>query len=610
MQDKALYTFFLICLFGIALIPGSIILGEWESLYFFHNFAPLQFNLDFNISPRANVGNPGYSVVEVSRTLIEFFGLNLSLDNFRLTSKFFSILTIYIFFLISKRLFNSKVATLISLILLTNPVFYLYMNTSTIVMASAFGFILLIERLQKIEMDYKNLFNWITLSIPIILISLNYGLIRVYSFTLLILWIINFLVNKRYLIPNSISFKVFLKNLFLSLLISIIFLGLFNLNNLISILQPTFLIPKSSETFILSNLFYKDQTLSLYESLSINLKIIFETLTGFKGNYNEPTLFNILIGYRFPILNFVNFILFLIGLIICIGNFKFKKKYLSNSHLKILVIFIITCIFILSSSVFKSSSGLSITISNHRIFFMLFPIYLLIGLFFMKLFDNSKHSFSSNLIFTISFIFLLSLNLINIFEEKKNFDNLLTENLHNTIFTPKNVWVKNEKYIGAGEKWTNHFDQHLNYLSLAKQIKLLSEGKRHNNIILHVDDQKFLFNNSKLPNFHFLDDYDFNVTFLNLYLNDMNVKTGWVQDLTQSTETNTIGFSNNTIFPIKYDQKRLNAISEINETKRFVLRYHKKISYPILIIVQNSDQEKFIHEFLTKKEKKFITINF
>ena len=50
---------------------------------------------------------------------------------------------------------------------------------------------------------------------------------------------------------------------------------------------------------------------------------------------------------------------------------------------------------------------------------MLFPIYLLIGLFFMKLFDNSKHSFSSNLIFTISFIFLLSLNLINIFEEKK-----------------------------------------------------------------------------------------------------------------------------------------------------------------------------------------------
>ena len=82
----------------------------------------------------------------------------------------------------------------------------------------------------------------------------------------------------------------------------------------------------------------------------------------------------------------------------------------------------------------------------------------------MKLFDNSKHSFSSNLIFTISFIFLLSLNLINIFEEKKNFDNLLTENLHNTIFTPKNVWVKNEKYIGAGEKWTNHFDQHLNYL--------------------------------------------------------------------------------------------------------------------------------------------------
>ena len=282
-------------------------------------------------------------------------------------------------------------------------------------------------------MDYKNLFNWITLSIPIILISLNYGLIRVYSFTLLILWIINFLVNKRYLIPNSISFKVFLKNLFLSLLISIIFLGLFNLNNLISILQPTFLIPKSSETFILSNLFYKDQTLSLYESLSINLMIIFETLTGFKGNYNEPTLFNILIGYRFPILNFVNFILFLIGLIICIGNFKLKKIFINTFENT--CNFYHHCIFILSSSVFKSHQDLVLLLVIIE-FFMLFPIYLLIGLFFMKLFDNSKHSFSSNLIFTISFI-LLSLNLINIFEEKKNFDNLLTENLHNTILLLK-----------------------------------------------------------------------------------------------------------------------------------------------------------------------------
>ena len=66
------------------------------------------------------------------------------------------------------------------------------MNTSTIVMASAFGFILLLERLQKIDENYTSLFHWITLSVPLVLISLNYGLVRIYSAIIIIFWVLKF----------------------------------------------------------------------------------------------------------------------------------------------------------------------------------------------------------------------------------------------------------------------------------------------------------------------------------------------------------------------------------------------------------------------------------
>ena len=77
----------------------------------------MNFYIDFKISPRANIGNPGYSVLEISRLLIENLGLELNLSNFRLPSKIFSILTIFTFVIILKRLFGLKAAIFTSAIL-------------------------------------------------------------------------------------------------------------------------------------------------------------------------------------------------------------------------------------------------------------------------------------------------------------------------------------------------------------------------------------------------------------------------------------------------------------------------------------------------------------
>ena len=127
MQNKVItIVFFLFFVFSVTLIPGAEILGDWESLYFYHNFAPLEFYIDFKISPRANIGNPGYSVLEISRLLIENLGLELNLSNFRLPSKIFSILTIFTFVIILKRLFGLKAAIFTSAILFFQILFSIY----------------------------------------------------------------------------------------------------------------------------------------------------------------------------------------------------------------------------------------------------------------------------------------------------------------------------------------------------------------------------------------------------------------------------------------------------------------------------------------------------
>lgn len=107
---------------------GPQILGDWESLQLFHNFAPLNYFLDFKISPRGSIGNPGFTFVEISRLIVEKFDLNLNINNIRVSSKIYGILTLFIFFIISKRLFGVLPSFITVIILSTNPTFIIFQN--------------------------------------------------------------------------------------------------------------------------------------------------------------------------------------------------------------------------------------------------------------------------------------------------------------------------------------------------------------------------------------------------------------------------------------------------------------------------------------------------
>ena len=106
MKKNISIYFFIIFVSGLFFLPGPKIFGDWESLYFFHNFGSLNYFLDFKISPRASLGTPGYSLLEISRLFVEKFNLDLNFENIRIPSKIYGVVSIFLFFFISKRFFG------------------------------------------------------------------------------------------------------------------------------------------------------------------------------------------------------------------------------------------------------------------------------------------------------------------------------------------------------------------------------------------------------------------------------------------------------------------------------------------------------------------------
>ena len=59
LNQKNFLSYLIILLFlSIGIIFEPVILGSWESLNYYYNFAQLQTPLDFRISPRANIADP------------------------------------------------------------------------------------------------------------------------------------------------------------------------------------------------------------------------------------------------------------------------------------------------------------------------------------------------------------------------------------------------------------------------------------------------------------------------------------------------------------------------------------------------------------------------
>ena len=178
----------MIVILMVGLIPGPQILGVWESYYFFHIFDALHSTLGFLISPRANIADPGYGLLEISRNIITFFGLGLKLETFRIPAILFGGISIFLFFIIARRYFGKWAALAATAMLAVNPMFHQQQHTITVLIVSGMAFLFLIERFQALEYQYNSLTTWSGLAVAAMLVALHYGVGRILMVFLLILW--------------------------------------------------------------------------------------------------------------------------------------------------------------------------------------------------------------------------------------------------------------------------------------------------------------------------------------------------------------------------------------------------------------------------------------
>ena len=82
-QKKFLPYIIILAFLSVGIIFEPAILGSWESLNYYYNFAQLQTPLDFRISPRGNIADPAFFFLEFSRILCDFFNFEPSVSNFR-----------------------------------------------------------------------------------------------------------------------------------------------------------------------------------------------------------------------------------------------------------------------------------------------------------------------------------------------------------------------------------------------------------------------------------------------------------------------------------------------------------------------------------------------
>lgn len=606
MENYYKITILIILILFAFMIPSVPVMGDWESLYFFHNFAPLNYFIDFKISPRANIGNPGYSFQEISRYLIETFQLNLNINSYRIPSKIYGIITLFLFFIISKRFVGNIPSLISTLLLATNINFIIFQNSMTIVIASALGMLFLIERLLKIDSDYKNLFTWFSLALPLVFISFNYGLVRIYATLILFFWFIKFYTIKQHMFNKLPKIEI-VKKFVVTLILVFIILIVLNKDNFHSLISaPTFIVPFNSETFLMSKIKTDEQVLSLFNTLTINTKILFYSVLGLPGKYSDSISVNQIIGYRHPIISTLISLLFFYGFIKCIINVI--KKFDNSYKYIFLLIFLIICFFpILTSTIFVDNEIYSITLSNYRIFFLIFPIYLIVAISIneiIKKFDkNYKVKYSFFFIFTL----LIFNNILTIKNSIQDFkDKILSAEKKFDILSPNSFWINNTNYTHINKNFTHHYDHQIQYIKIAKLIeKRINQNNLDQNLIIKID--KNIFEINEIKNFHYLNGYDFNTFYLSFFMNNTGLNTAWIQNMSSSTNINKIGFNKNKIFPVLKLDKKLKKIDIDQNNKIFLIRYHNK-KLPKFILANNTRQEEFASEYFLNKNIPFKTI--
>ncbi len=540
----------LIAILSVGLINGPKILGVWESLYFYHTFGALKAPLEFRISPRANIADPGHGFIELSRNIIHWLGLNLRLETFRIPAILYGAISIILFFVIARRYFGYGAALAATALLAANPMFHQQQHTMTVLIVSGMAFLFFLERLQALEFRYGSLIVWSGFSVAVALLALHYGVGRIYAFIFLWFWFLKAIVVLCRKPGGSQVFRSIMHKGLIALIIIVGLLTFLNWRNLISLLRmDRFFLPSTSEIAALSGL-YSSMSADFLTTIRLNGQILFESLFTYGGDYHSAFPSYRAADYRFPLMNQAVLPIALGGLVICLARLRQRTVLLAMPWLSVCVLLIIGTLPPLFSSVFINHpslpNGLLATLSNHRLYYMLFPLYLLVAVFMhWVLTNNIRRRFAAApLAAAVIFIFVWSV--YGLLKENSRFEAQLAT-IDPSINGPlaRKQWNDGTANRDHSDVFASHLQQHAQYFRAAQEIKKLV---RINNgigrpLLIQVNINIFTESPLKPYILSYINELNFHAPYLAFYLADDGLDTAWVLMLNKGRTTRQLGFS-------------------------------------------------------------------
>jgi hypothetical protein len=510
--------FFTIFIFLICCIPGPHLLGSWESFNYFYAYESINSKVSFKVSTSADIGDPTYGFVSILRPLLDSLDIYPTVNLIRLPSVFYGLGALLLFYCITKKFTDKNTAFISTTFLAINPLFHFYCQSMTVVMVSSLAFLALIFTLQSIKDNPKNIITWIFLGISISLISIHYGAGRIFSFIYFIFFVVfNFKLLK----------KITLKNYLWSIISFIVFITLLDIKNLKIILNPIrFFFPKGNEISGVSD-YGESTSLDLISGIKFNIEIVYDLLLNTNFNYHIDNVFYLLSDYRFELINS-----FPISFLVMVGTFLYFKNLILGknkigliSSPNIIALFAICGLGPLFSLVLfdaSSPSGLQSTLSNYRLFYLLFPLYFLLSYFIYIASLKFKNIFI--ILWLYSFFGIANL--------------ILNTNLaHHLAIKPTHT------QIDRSSNFISHLLQHDEYHKIASKIKLATLTHTNKVSIIKIDRSlisEALIQPVFLP---YIRGLNYHSSFISLYLNSLDVQNLYYPNIDYSTLSSSLQYS-------------------------------------------------------------------
>jgi hypothetical protein len=502
--------------FGLALIvcflPAPPILGSWELLTFFHSFGALDAPLTFVIHPLANIGGQGYALLDISRTIADFAGWSLSA--FRLPALLSGLVFLTFFYIAAYRVADATSAAAATLLLALNPLFQIQIHSMTVGIVSAASFMILLERLSNWERRPDNAVAIAGLAVAIVLCALHYGPVRIMTAMIVPVSVL------RHAIKSS-DLRICLRGIcgiLFALGLSVLLLRLLDIRNIAALRDiQLFFFPPFNEV--------AKTGASITESVSVNSSILLDYLTGYGAEFHARKAASWLADFRYPLLDPITATLSALGLVIGLAYAFLNRRIVISQEFWWATLLAITLLPYLFSEVFTGAHGAPISsLSNHRVFFALIPLYIFVGVALKYLLGSDNRRL---LLGSFGVLALAGWSAFGIISERQDLNHaLVCADLSNDTAAARHAWANWAGGRDRTDERLDFFQNEARYRTLAKKIKMATERSRTKTTLAYIDVRRLPYSKTTYP---FLRVFNVHSVELVLYVAEEGLNPRFVQ---------------------------------------------------------------------------------